>query len=160
VHVTLNTLKLCKWIFCGFRYGFCYVCKVELSWSKWIGGLWIRQWRWSIGFGCTRGGKKRTWWKKKHNVKAKLACFNNGEQGVVLVCKGDRCSRSRVGSNSRAEWKLEEKRWKIKTYKLVASIVEWGGMGRNGAMCNNWFGRSSNSLSNYFRLGMERDAKY
>jgi len=57
-------------------------------------------------------------------------------------------------------WKLEEKRWNIKTYKLVASIVEWGGMGRNGAMCNNWFGRSSNSLSNYFRLGMERDAKY
>jgi hypothetical protein len=41
---------------------------------------------------------------------------------------------SRVGSNNRAEWKQEEKRWKIKTYK--STTLEWGGMGTSGAMCS------------------------
>jgi hypothetical protein len=98
--------------------------------------------------------------REKHSVKAKLARPNNGEQGVVLVCKGSMCNKSRVGNNIKVEWKLEEKRWKIKTYKLNNINSGVGRHGEDGTMCNNWFGRSSNSSSNYSWLGMEWDAKY
>ncbi len=117
----------------------------------------------------TRGGE-RDRRREEQSAAAKLALPSDGERGVVLVRRGGRCSgsrgrrnsRSRVGSSGRAEWKREEKRWKIKTYKsaAAAAAVEWGGMGRSGAACSSWFGRSSSSSSDCSRLGMEWDAEY
>jgi hypothetical protein len=83
--------------------------------------------------------------REEHNVETKLMHPNDGEQGVILVFKGDKCnnsrgmrnSRSRVGSNARAKWKHEEKRWKINICKSTTSTMEWGGMGRSGIMCNS-----------------------
>jgi hypothetical protein len=110
--------------------------------------------------------------REEQSAAAKLARPSDGERGVVLVRRGGRCSgsrgrrnsRSRVGSSGRAEWKREEKRWKIKTYKsaAAAAAVEWGGMGRSGAACSSWFGgrSSSSSSSDCSRLGMEWDAEY
>ncbi|CAN5966458.1 unnamed protein product [Sphagnum jensenii] len=87
-------------------------------------------------------GEERDMERKEHSVEAKLTHPNDGKRGIVLVHKGGKCSKSkgrrnsmsRVGSNNRAEWKQEEKRWKIKTYKSTA--LEWGGMGTSGAMCS------------------------
>lgn len=119
----------------------------------------------------TRGGEEKDRKREEQRAAAKLARPCDGERGVVLVRRGGRCSgsrgrrnsRSRVGSSGRAEWKREEKRWKIKTYKsaAAAAAVEWGGMGRSGAACSSGFGRSSSSSSSDFsRLGMEWDAEY
>lgn len=87
-------------------------------------------------------GEERDMERKEHSVDAKLTHPNDGKGGIVLVHKGSKCSKSkgrrnsmsRVGRNNKVEWKQEEKRWKILTYKSIA--MEWGGMGRSGAMCS------------------------
>ncbi len=65
--------------------------------------------------------------------------------GKCSKSRGRRNSMSRVGSNNRAEWKQEEKRWKIKTYK--STTMEWGGMGRSGAMCSISIGSRGTTIA-------------